>query len=192
MFFSGSYITRQDIDNLIDELKHRDHPDPLSIITNNKYYKHIPYIYKQLSGARQNRNCNYYLGLILEYYPDPDEITVNSKTLVAKYYKDAAEAGHLGAMYKLGNCYYCDGNNEGIKWGVKALEKGYELKVWDDATCDSRYIIDCFKGYTRKLRKYRVKAKKLEQELEQERLRPPEKGGSEYEKVKQHFGDLIN
>ena len=194
------------VDNIIRDIKSKEQLDPANIFCNNC---DIIYMYKQLLQNKDNKYCKYYLALLLDYYPEPEKLTKDYQTLKIKYYQEAADAGHPGAMFRLGNIYYCNGEddkitektNDGIGLGVKALEKGYDLNGEDQFACNSTYIINCFKRYTQILRnevslyqmeesEYKRKAKRLEKELEQERCRPPKKGGSDYEKCEQHFYTL--
>ena len=206
MLSLGKQTIQEEVDGIIRDIINKEQPDPHVLFSDERYYKHVPYMYQQLLMASNVANCNYYLGLLLQYYEESEKIADNYNALRVKYYKAAAEAGHLGAMYKLGDEYYYQWYatvaemNQGIELGVKALEQGYVFQEWD-SVCGTKYNLKCLTSYVEGLRhkiathdvekdEYKRKVEQLASELEQERLRPPEKGGSEYEKAEQHFNNL--
>lgn len=161
MLLSKGCSTQKEVDEIIQDIKSQKQPDPLNIFMDEYYYKHVPYMYRQLLKYKDINNCNYYLGLLFECYPESHKLSNYDELLVIKYLKDAAETGHPGAMYKLGHCYYSESpdytiysekRNHGIELGVKALEKGYTLATWDKGIYYSNYNKVCFKQYTKKLR----------------------------------------
>ena len=123
---------------------------------------YFDYIKNKLLYYPENANCLYYLGLI--------EMHQTGKT---KYFDYAAKLGSIPAMYIQGDTHESD-----LRLGVQALKMGYIHDPFPKSF--GYYDIKC-------LRKY---IEELKEELEQEKLRPPEQGGSEYEKARKHFNGL--
>ncbi len=127
------------------------------------------YVREKLLEHPNNANCLYYLGLIEEHRTGKTDL----------YFKDAAKFGSIPAMYKLGSI------NGNMKSGVQALKLGYIHQPYPKSL--DYYDVNCLREYINELKE---ENENIKIELEQERLRPPEKGGSEYEKCEQHFNNL--
>ena len=142
-------------------------------LINHPYQLHWRESYAYLSQHPENANCLYYLGLLVDY------VCENSSTVSAEeLYRRSMEHGSLAGMYQYGRKVYCYNSPEGISWGLNALRKGYKCQTMDQP----RYLQDTYSFET-----LTIYIEELRNELKEEKCRPPEKGGSDYEKAQEHF-----
>lgn len=119
------------------------------------------------------------------------------------YYKKAVKLGSLAAMVVLGRYYntITEKRTKGIKYGLKVINSGFVIPsflTWEIKYCASlkdagfQYLIEEYFKLKSQNKQLTKKVSQLECELTEERLRPPEHGGSEYEKINAHFLELCN
>lgn len=158
------------------------------------------YIYDELSKHPDNANCLYHLGLLVSSYHKKLGI---KKDQYLEYWKKAAALNHPEASFYLGFKYFNRGQStnreEAMTLGMNAFLNGYG----DIITSCSEYYDTIYRNETMLMAITKLKEQKraleiqnheltqrnetLTQELEQEKLKPPEQGGSEYEKAAKHF-----
>ena len=129
-----------------------------------------------LKDKQDNANCMYYAALCLP------------RKKRGEYLKRAGELGNVDALFLES---YSD---HSIEKGLEAITKGFRSgnnKIRDIKGFYSKTLEHYVEQQQTEIENLREKNKKLEQELTEERLRPPESGGSEYEKAKMNFHKLI-
>lgn len=137
------------------------------------YYTEAFYdeLYQRLKSYTNNGNCMYYAGIC--FYGKDDR-------LVKEYLEKAIVLGSKAASYELASFKYrsaAENSKEkenAIEDGLKVLQTGYRntTGVSFFSSILLRYI------------------SVLTAELVEERLRPPEVGGSDYIKAQEHFNTL--
>lgn len=184
------------------------------------YSDNIPfskYIYNQLLLYSNNANCLFYLGILIQYRYYNLSLKWEDSM---QYIEKAAEYDHSTAIYLLGLRQYSkirlDINyekkqrkidlDEARKQGIKAFMAGYgsnlkKDRVMFDQHYNMKYKNECMirtiqelrntiKTLESKVTTLETKNSEVMKELELETLRPPEIGGSQYEKIKSHFESI--
>ena len=168
------YVSRQEIEETINKIVTGQD------ININNYYVEREKIIEKLLEYKDNGNCLYYLGLL----QDDD-----------KYYKKAVKLGSRGARFMLGmKYYYKKHQKKGIKYGLESIRNGYCLSYWRINDLSWEYYVQINTRYREEVKSENTLLKeriaKLEQELQEEKYRPPGQGGSEYDNVAKHFQTL--
>lgn len=174
-------------------------------MTGGIYEDDPKYTYDQLIKYPNNANCLYHLALLVLNYSKKMGI---DKGQYIEYLKRAAEYNHPNSLFDLGFKYFnrdqSKNRKEAIELGTQAFINGYDNIITSCSEYyDTIYRNECMleaitrlKEQNRELEIQNKKLKKknhiLNMDYEQEKCRPPERGGSEYEKAAQHFKDLNN
>lgn len=178
-----SYVNPDaEMDRLVEMIALGATPDLDNYLTDSQDYRQL---FERLKKLKANSNCMLYAAACcLEHSPDRH-----------KYQNRAIELGNVCALYCRGFEKAQNGHRTaGALDGLRALEAGYVVKEPESIVSTSDFCRLILEQEVIQLRE-RVRGLEqqvvaLRQELVEERLRPPELGGTDYEKAKLDFSTL--
>lgn len=135
-------------------------------------------LHDKLKIYTENANCIYFAAVCF------DEDDHQRKTWLEK----AVKLGSREAIFEYSRLTYNENKEESVKQGVEAIKAGYreKHKIWkfDGRLPYHDYYELSLEYYISQLES---ENKTLKQELQEEKLRPPELGVSNYNQAKEHF-----
>ncbi len=134
-------------------------------------------LHEKLKIYSDNSNCMYWAAVCF------DENDERRKICLEK----AVKLGNLDAMFEYGRINYHANKEESIKTGAQAIKSGYRQKhksKMGDILFNKDYYELTLEHYISQLER---EMKMLKYTLQEEQLRPPEFGGSDYNQAKKHF-----
>lgn len=137
-------------------------------------------LHEKLTVYPDNANCIYYAAICF------DENDQRRKQWLEK----AVKLGHREAMFEYGRLLYDANREESIASGVEAIKAGHREKhktKLGDIFFYQKYYAITLENYISQLEQENAR---LKSELQEEQLRPPELGGSEYIQAKDRFTTL--
>lgn len=169
--------------------------DDVKLYPYGVFHNYIEELCEQLKVHTDNANCMLYAAKCLprklrREYLESAGAECLPKRFRREYLERSCALGNRDAIFYCGYRQYKSGDKVALSMGLKAFRAGFrfinykpyqhEYEVQSDSpACRDYYDLVLLEHI-----------KELETTLEQERLRPPEVGGSEYMKAKEHYTSL--
>lgn len=175
--------TEDKIDDIVEKIVNGETPELEGVLYKTESYDKI---FEKIKDQTENANCMAYAAWCLTDEP-PNRVERQ------RYLDRAIELGSLRALFYQGLEKCQRGMSQsGIEDGIRALRAGFTVEKRRGLHIHlpeyySRILESQKSSLEAENQQLKARVRTLERELEEERLRPPEAGGSDYEKARSDF-----